>query len=33
MQWPGPDEAAHTLWLDTDAAPADVLARVQTFAL
>ena len=33
VQWPGPDEAAHTLWLDTDAAPADVLARVQTLAL
>ena len=33
VQWPGPDEAAHTLWLDTDAAPAGVLARVQTLAL
>jgi predicted kinase len=33
VQWPGPDEAAHTLWLDTDAPLAEVLARVQSLPL
>lgn len=33
VQWPGLDEAAHTVWLDTDAPPAEVLARVQSLAL
>ncbi len=33
VQWPGADEAAHSLWLDTDAPLAQVLAQVQTMAL
>jgi predicted kinase len=33
VQWPGPDESAHTLWLDTDAPLAEVLARVQSLPL
>ncbi|GCL61187.1 bifunctional aminoglycoside phosphotransferase/ATP-binding protein [Pseudaquabacterium pictum] len=32
-QWPGPDDAAHTRWLDTDAPLSEVLARVQSLAL
>jgi aminoglycoside phosphotransferase family enzyme/predicted kinase len=32
VQWPGPDEAAHTQWLDTDAPLANVLARVQSLS-
>jgi len=33
VQWPGADEAPHTRWLDTDAPPEVVLARVQSLAL
>ncbi len=33
VQWPGPDETAHTHWLNTDATPAAVLMRVQSLAL
>ena len=33
VQWPGADEAAHTLWLDTDAPPDVVRARVQSLVL
>ena len=33
VQWPGADEATHTLWLDTDAPPDVVRARVQSLAL
>ncbi len=32
VQWPGADEAPHTLWLDTDAPPDEVLRRVQALA-
>ena len=33
VQWPGADEAGHTLWLDTDAPLDQVLARVQALAV
>jgi predicted kinase len=32
VQWPSADEAAHTLWLDTDAMPDEVLQRVHALA-